>query len=149
MKKVMLLTFTLLVTTGILFSQVIQPQPMVQNDYLTKSKKQKKIGRLLLIGGGTLLATSLIVPRGKLVYDGICIGPWCNDEYKNDDIKSAFFIAGGVSALASIPFSIASSANRKRAKKAIAFIDFENQTALNAVAIGNHSFPVVGLKLKL
>ena len=84
-------------------------------DYLTRSKNQHKAALILLGGGAALIATSFVIPRGDLVHDGICIGAYCSDKYKNDGIKTGFFVAGAVAALSSIPFFIASKKNKRRA----------------------------------
>lgn len=127
----------------------VQKQPLTQIDYLKKSKNQKKAGAILLAGGVGLIIIAVIIPRGELVYDGICIGGFCSDKYKNDGIKSAFFIAGGLSALVSIPFFIASSKNKKKAKAASVFINMERAPVLLAAVIGNQSFPTLGIKINL
>lgn len=149
MKKIIIVSLTVFIASGDLFSQALTPQIQFEKTYLEKSKKQKRIGRVLLIGGGAAIASSLIVPRGKQTDDGICIGPWCDDEYKNDGFRSTFFVAGALSALGSIPFSIASSKNRKRARNAAVLIDLEKISSLNALLLNNHSFPVLGFKLSL
>ena len=84
-------------------------------DYLQKAKKQRKTGYILLGSGGALIITSLVFPRGEQTHDGICIGYFCSDEYKNDGLKSALFITGGVAALSSIPFFITAGKNRRKA----------------------------------
>ena len=115
MKKVII--FFLLVTmTATSFSQQTKPSPTsIKQDYLQKSKNQKKAGTILLAGGAVLMTTAFIIPKGELVDDGVCVGPYCDDKYKNDGIKSAFFIAGGISALSSITFFIAYKKNRRKA----------------------------------
>lgn len=148
MKKIIILSFIFLVLTGIVFCQATQEQSLTQTDYWNKSKKQKKTARILLIGGGALIMSSFIIPKGELVSDGFCSGAWwCDDEYKNDNLKGAVFIAGALAALGSIPFSIASSKNRKRTKNATVFIDVEKYPALNALLLRNQSFPVVVFNL--
>ena len=92
-------------------------------DYLQKSKKQKKTGLIFLVAGAGLIITSAIIPKGELVDDGICIGAYCSDKYKNDGIKAAFGISGIASMLGSIPFFIASGKNKKRSVS----MSFKNQ----------------------
>ena len=83
---------------------VFDQRSIEQQDYLKKSKAQKKTARILLAGGAILIATAFIIPRGDLVEDGICIGIYCSDKYKNDGIKTALLLTGAGSALISIPF---------------------------------------------
>ncbi len=122
---------------------------LTKSDYLRKSKKQNKTGLIFLTAGAGLIITSFIVPRGELVYDGICIGSYCSDKYKNDGLKSGFFISGVVSALGSIPFFIASGKNRKRANATSVFIDIEKVPMFQYATRKSQSFPVVGLRLSL
>lgn len=115
MRQTIIFTMLFLVASSS-FSQQTNSQPsFTQQDYLEKSKKQKKVGTILLIGGAGLITTAIIIPKGELVDDGICVGAYCDDKYKNDGIKSAFFIAGGIAALSSIPLFIMSGKNRKKA----------------------------------
>ena len=149
MKKIIISTVLLAFATASFSQQTVQKQPLTQTDYLQKSKKQKKTGSILLAVGAGLIVTSVVIPRGELTYDGICIGAFCSDKYKNDGIKSAFFIAGSISALSSIPFFIASSKNKKRAKVASVFINMERAPVLQATEIKNQSFPALGLRISL
>ncbi len=145
MKKI--ITFFLLLSLVITsFSQQTKSSPtLTKQDYLQKSKKQKTAGVILLAGGAGLIITSFIIPKGALVYDGICIGQYCDDKYKNDGIKSAFFIAGGISALSSIPLFIVSGKNRKKAGS----VSFKNEHSaqLYNQSLVYASFPAVRLKI--
>jgi len=126
MKPIIICTLLLLVTLNS-FSQQTQSKPSyTQQDYLEKSKKQKTAGKILLWGGVGLMVTSFVIPNGELVYDGICVGVWCDDKYANDGIKSAVFIAGGLSALSSIPVFIISGKNRRNA----ASLSFKNEKTI-------------------
>ena len=149
MKKI-IISFTLLgfVTTSF-GQQTVQKKPMTQTDYLQKSKKQKKTGLILLAGGAGLIITSLVIPQGELVYDGICIGTYCSDKYKNDGLRSGFFIAGGLAALTSIPFFIASSKNKKRANVLSAFLKMEKTPVLRRSMSSSQAFPVISVKISL
>jgi hypothetical protein len=149
MKQVIILTLLFAFATASFGQQNVQKQPLPQAEYLEKSKKQKKAGSILLAAGAGLIITSFIIPRGELVHDGICIGMYCSDKYKNDGIKSAFFIAGGISALGSIPLFIISGKNKKKANAASVFIDMENTPVLQLTKIRNQSFPAVHLKIGL
>jgi hypothetical protein len=115
MKKIAIGMISIAFAVASFGQQNAQKQPLTKTDYLQKSKKQKKAATILLIGGAVLIATSFIIPRGEMEDPGICIGAYCDDKYKNDGIKSAFFIAGGAAALSSIPFFIISGKNRRKA----------------------------------
>jgi len=125
------------------FGQQTNPQPV---NYLEKSKNQKKVGRILLATGGGLILTGVVFPRGKLTKEGIPGGGfYLGDEYKNDGLKGALILIGGVSALASIPFFISS---RRNAKKA-ASVGFKNEDIIfpykNTLAYT--SLPAVSVKV--
>jgi ABC-type Fe3+ transport system permease subunit len=153
MKNIIILTLLLVFATASFSQQIVQKKSLTQADYLQKSKKQKKAGSIFLVVGAGLIITAFIIPRGELVSGGIYCGPGagilCNEEYENDGIKSAFFIAGGLSAFGSIPFFIASSKNKKKARAASAFINMEKVPVLQAATIRNQTFPALGLKISL
>ena len=147
MKKFIIIAILFVFATTSFSQQKIQKHVLTQTDYLQKSKKQKKTGSILLAGGAGLIITAFIIPRGKLVYDGICIGAYCSDKYKNDGIKSAFFVAGGISALSSIPLFIISGKNRRKATS----VSFKNE---NSAQLYNQnlvytSFPALRIKVNL
>lgn len=149
MKKIIILMLLLAFATTSFSQQIDQKQSLQQTDYLKKSKKQKKAGRILLAVGTGLIAASFIIPRGDLVYDGICIGAYCTDKYKNDKIKSAVLVAGGITALGSIPFYIASSKNRKRAKALSVSFKRDNAFIVNNYNSVNISYPAISLNIGL
>jgi len=136
----------LLMLNADVFSQQQNPvQPPVSQDYLKKSKKQKKAGWILLGGGVVLIATAAIIPRGDLEYDGITVGPYSSDKYQNDGIKSGFLIAGGITALGSIPFFIVSHKNRKRA--ASVSLKMEKAVYIYKQNFAATQFPAVRMKM--
>ena len=138
----------LLVLNTRVFSQQQNPvQPPVSQDYLKKSKKQKKAGWILLAGGTVLIATAAIIPRGDLEYDGITIGPYSSDKYENDGIKNGFLIAGGITALGSIPFFIVSHKNRKRA--ASVSLKMEKAVYIYKSNFAATSFPALRMKMNI
>ena len=145
MRKIIFSAILFLFSAG-LFSQQTNPVlPLSDQDYLQKSKKQKKTAMIFLASGAGLIITSVIIPRGALTEDGICVGPYCDDKYKNDGIKSAFFIAGGIAALSSIPLFIMSGKNRKKATS----VGFKKE---NSVHLYNQSlvytwFPALRVKV--
>jgi len=130
-----------------LFGQQTNPgRALSDQDYLQKSKNQKKTALIFLASGAGLIITSFIIPRGALKEDGICIGAFCDDKYKNDGIKSTLFIAGGVAALGSIPFFIASKKNRRKATS-VSF-KMENTIQLYNRNLASASFPALRVKLR-
>jgi hypothetical protein len=106
------------------FSSISQQTPsdgqqVSKQSYLSKSKQQRKVATILLGTGAGLMIIAAVYPKGELVSSSGFCGPGsgilCNKDYKNDKLKSALFIAGGVSAVASVPFFIAAKKNRRRA----------------------------------
>ena len=147
MRQIIICTMLFLVSSSS-FSQQTTSQPsFTQQNYLEKSKKQKKVGTVLLVVGAGLIATAIIIPRGELVYNGISVGPYSDNKYKNDGIKSAFFIAGGLSALGSIPFFILSKKNRRKAT--IVSFKIEPTTHLYKQNLVYTSFPALRVKVNL
>ena len=149
MKQVIILTLLFVCATSSFGQQTVQRQPLTTTDYLQKSKNQKKTGRILLIGGTGLIITSFVIPRGDLVHDGICVGPYCSDEYKNDNLKTALFLVGVASDLASIPFFIASKKNKKRAMNISTSFDLERAKVIQHATFVNKSFPALSVKIRL
>jgi hypothetical protein len=149
MKKIFITVLLLILSAEIFSQQPIPQQTTVSKDYLEKSKNQKKTGRILLIGGTTILIASFVIPRGDLVYDGICVGPYCSDEYKNDNLKTALFLSGVALDLASIPFFIASKRNKKRAMKVSTSLKMEKTQVIQYTAFVKRSYPVLSVKIRL
>ncbi len=146
MRKMYLSILLILFTVNAFSQQLNTKAPQTADAYLAKSKKQKKTGTILLAVGATLIVASFIIPRGDLTYDGICIGPYCTDEYKNDGLKSAVLAGGALSALGSLPFFLSSRKNRRRATSVS--IKAERFKTLHSSNISSAGFPVLAVKLK-
>jgi hypothetical protein len=56
-----------------LFGQSNARTGFLKDDYLKKSKNQKKAARILLGGGAALLATGLVIPQGEFEGYDVCI----------------------------------------------------------------------------
>ena len=148
MKKIITLTLLFAFAATSFGQQAVQKHSLTKGDYLQKSKKQKKVGWILIAGGAVMFAVSAIIPKGELTGE-ISYPCLCQDVHQNDDIKTALGLAGGVSALGSIPFFIASGKNKRRAMQASAFINMEKMPVLQRMAISNQSFPALGVKINL
>lgn len=119
-----------------------------QEKYLEKSKKQKKVVRILLGAGAACIITAIVIPRGELTHRGIPGGGiYFGDEYKNDGIKGSFVVIGILSSAASIPFFIASRKNRKRS--AVVGFKFENTILPYNRNLVYTSLPAFRLKVNL
>jgi hypothetical protein len=116
-------------------------------DYLQKSKNQKKAAFILLGSGVSLIIVSIIIPKGELVHEGVFLDP-SGDDYKNDGIRTAFFITGAVATLASIPLFISSKKNQKRATSTSCILKLENSLAYGHNSLINY-YPAIGLQISL
>lgn len=104
------------------FSQNLSTASSNQNiDYLQKSRDQRTTAWVLL-GGGAALA-----------FIGIA---WNSDESTNDgfftqnfDTQAALMLIGGASAVASVPFFIASSRNKEKSRKMSLNLNIQNNNA--------------------
>jgi len=146
MKKI---TICLLLTAMAHFSfsqQTSTTTSKVETDYLKKSKKQKKIGWILIGSGAAMFVVSAIIPEGELT-DEINYTCLCKNIHENDGIKGGFIVVGALSMLGSIPFFIASGKNKKRAAS-ISFIN-ERITQLVKSSFVYRSIPSLNLKISL
>ena len=123
MKKIIVLILVFLIV-GNTFSQKSLIQTQTKEFYLKKSKNQYTTGCVLLIGGTAMIIGGFISDSQKsdpdpIDPDGYSFGSYLSAsiEQANMDIGAAgYFIIGGVLAdLASIPFFISSSKNKKKA----------------------------------
>ncbi len=146
MKK-FLLTLTLLFFVFNLFSQSKTSVGLSKDDYIKKSKNQKKVGWILLGGGAALVATGLIIPQGESEGIDICPVTLLCEEYKNDEIKAAFGLTGFVSMLSSVPFFVASGKNKRRAVSVS--LKTEKAAYLNNYSLVRNSFPALRIKINL
>lgn len=108
----MIIVLAILVTKAS-FGQQTTPSPsFTQEDYLKKSKKQKKTATILLISGAavTLAGTAMWVGEfHDLLTDLDRV------EKNKLDAAAGFVIVGGTMILASIPFYISAGKNKKMA----------------------------------
>lgn len=129
------------------FGQDSTSNLLSSDDLLQKSAKQKKTARTLLITGGLLAATAIIIPNGALVEEGICLGPFCSsDEYKNSQLKGIVSAAAIAAALGSIPFYRAASKNKRRASAITGRIKLERAPSLLAGGMTVQRFPAVSVR---
>lgn len=147
MKKIFISAWLLALATVSFGQQNSSPKyDFKQEDYLTKSKKQKTFAWVLVGGGAALAVVGLAIPKGEK--DGFDILTW-SDTYKNEDIKASFILGGALSMGGSIPLFIASGRNKRKALAASAFVDFEKVSLLNQSQITNQRFAVTGIRIRL
>ncbi len=138
MKSISLLLM-LTISTNLFSQQTIAAK---NADYLKKSKNQKKVAWIMLGGGTTFVLTGMIIPHGEVVHAG-----FLGDDYKNDGIRSSFQSTGIIFMLASIPFFIASSKNKKKA--ASVSINNEKIQTLQKGSFAYKFVPAVRLTIRL
>lgn len=142
MKKIIFLVIVLM-TADTAFSQQASPTPaFINQDYLQKSKNQKKTAWIMLGGGATLVLTGIVFPKGEITRESFW-GP----EYKNDGIRGTLYFCGTLSMLGSIPFFIASGKNKKKAMS----MSFKYQSVpeLQNNSFVNKAVPSIRLTFKL
>ena len=136
-----IICFTMLLFSAASFcQQKTTAAPAIQTDYLKKSTNQKKTAWILLGGGGALVLTGIIIPKGEIIHESI----WGYD-YKNDGIKGGFSLTGTLSMLGSIPFFIASGKNKRKA----ASFSFKNETVPKIFKQNIVSLPLPSLTVKI
>ena len=104
--------------------------PVVETDYLVKSKSQKTAAFILLSIGVTTLTIAAV---GDLDFDAL----------------GAVVVVGGVATIASIPLFIASGKNKRKAMKASAFIKMEKTTIIERQSFVQSSYPAIAFKINL
>ena len=145
MKQIILFAM-LLILSASSFGQQIKTSPgLTKQDYLQKSKKQKKAATIMLGGGTALLLTGFIIPRGEQTGTTDIYGVFTVADYKNDGIKAAFGLTGVASMLGSIPFFIASGKNKRRAMN----LAFKNEMAPQIQKSGFVYQPIPSFTIKI
>lgn len=144
MKKAIIFAAMLLVVSAASFSQQTNPsEPLNRNDYLKKSKKQKTAAWILAGSGMGLVVAAIVTTSVNDVANAI-VG---DDSGLNTG--TTLFVIGGISALGSIPFFIASAKNKKRGMAASAFLKMENVSAVRGYSMIHIPFPTIAIKLSL
>ncbi len=124
MKKIITLMLSIVMATTSFGQQAKSLQPLTPEDYLKKSKNQKKAANIMLIGGAACIAIGILIPKGEVTNPGFIF----TTEYKNDGIRGNFIGVGILSMLSSIPFYLLSSKNKQKAS--IATVSINNQKML-------------------
>jgi hypothetical protein len=114
--------------------------------YVEKSKKQRKIGKILLGAGAGLVIIGAVIPQGELVEEGIPgLELFAPDRHKNDRVKAIFLTGGVLSAIASIPFFIVSKKNSRRGASMV----FKIEKSKNVIDQKFVSIPIPALAFKV
>jgi hypothetical protein len=144
MKGIITCTILLLVGASLFGQSTKTRESLNRQDYLGKSKKQKKTAWILLAGGAAFTTTAFLIPEGEQKeFNPVCL---CYT-HENDGISAAFFITGGLSMLGSIPFFIASGRNKRKALS-LSF-KYEKAIQLHRENLVYTSFPALMLTMRL
>ena len=119
------------------------PVPLTREEYLKKRKNQNTTGWVLLTGGTTLLIIGGTIGAN---FNGL-FDPNRPQQSspKNESLATILQITGGAATLASIPFFVAASKNKKKAMSVA--LSIEKIPAIGYVGI--IAYPAVGLQLQL
>jgi len=121
-----------------------QTTPVVNTDYLKKSKSQKTIAWVLL-GGGSVLTT---IGLGVALSGGLDCAfgdPNCD---RNQTLANILAISGSAAILGSIPLFIAAGKNKRKAAASV-FFKMENSTNIYQYAGFNSRYPAVAILVRL
>ena len=146
MKKAIAFAILLIISVTS-FCQQTKPSPaLTKQDYLEKSKNQKKAARIVLYGGASCIAISFLIPKGEVIdpYNIINFFP-----HKNSGVKTAFFLSGFLSTLISLPIFSASSRNKWKARASNAFLKMETAPIYQGYGMTHISYPALSVKINL
>ena len=146
--KTIITCIIMLTVSLVSYSQQTEPSAVLTNqDYLQKSKNQKAAAVTLAAGGGVLILFG-IPSWGSGFSDGLDFSN-PDPEAGTAEMKSAtaFFIAGGVLILGSVPLFIASAKNKLRSMN----LSFKNERAalVQKGSLVNRTIPTLTLKINL
>ncbi len=135
MKKIIVFTMLLIISTKSFSQPATNPAPTVKTDYQKKSSNQKLAAWVLFGGGAAVLLLTAIDNSG------IDIGG------PKKSFPTAQVVIGAVCMAGSIPFFIASSRNKKKGMS----LSFKKETApqIQKSSFVYKSFPSLTLKISL
>ena len=107
-------------------------QSLTRQDYLNKSKNQKKAAWILL-GGGIALGLA-----GPILWSSTGI---------SDSGADVLMISGAASIAGSIPLFIAAGRNKKKGMNASTYFEIRQNSVPTNTGLGLHSTPTLSLKL--
>jgi len=149
MKKIIISTLLLAFATASFSQQSAPKQHWTETDYLKKSKKQKTAAWIFTGAGTAGLIVTLAADASQAVGGGLItvfsLGT-VEPEYKSYTVP---YLLSAACVVSGVYLFVASSKNKKKAKRASVFINMEKATVLQGMAISNQSFPALGVKISL
>lgn len=143
--KPIILVAILLILARSAFSQQNNPSPILTKQDYGKKSKQQKTAALLFLGAGTGLITTAIIIEP--FYNFRKVGSTLMMPPLDYTYKTIFFLTGLASMIASIPFFINSSKNKKKAA-GVSF-NMEKIQTVQQKSLVVHSYPALSLKINL
>ena len=129
MKKIATLSLLIVLATATFGQQADTVKIMTRQDYLSRSKSQKVAGFIFLGIGATCIA---IAAPGNSSFDDLAI----------------LVLVGAVATIVSIPLFIAAGRNKRRAKTAVAGLQFEKAPYFQNNFV-LHSYPAMSIRINL
>ena len=135
-----------------LAQEPVAPAPgpvLTKQDYLIKSKHQKKWAIILLSAGGALAFAGIFIATNDLDYNLNPFGgsdPYDNPN-ENETLAAGLIVAGGLAMLGSIPLFVAAHKNKKKAM-AISF-KYEPAELIHRNTISKTAIPSINLHVSL
>ena len=148
MKKFLFLLVILFESGTALFAQADIPKKntmLSAEQYLQKRGKQNTAAWLLLSGGSVLFITAFIIESDQSMLS-------TNSPNYNQGKGTASTIIGvtGLAAtIASIPFFIAASKNKRKARSVSMGLKLEKTTVASPFSFTRHSYPALSINIKL
>jgi len=133
MKKIIIYAMLLFVTANALGQQINPNQPLTRQDYLKKSKTQKKSAWILLGGGAAVAAGAAILDVSS-------------DWSKSETPYLVALSIGCASMLGSIPLFIASKRNKRKAMNASTYFEIQQNPVPTNTGLTLHSTATLSLK---
>ena len=140
--KQIILSAMLLILANSAFSQQNNPSPVLTKQDLLKKSKHQKTTAFIFLGAGTGLITTAVIIEP--FYNFKKVGSTLMMPPPDYTYKTIFFLTGLASMVASIPFVINSSKNKKKA----AGVSFrmEKVPVVQQQSLVYHSYPAFSLK---
>ena len=132
MRKFFICTMLFLMSASSFCQQTDVSQSVTRQDYLNKSKNQKKAAWILL-GGGIALGLA-----GPILWSSTGI---------SDSGADVLMISGAASIAGSIPLFIAAGRNKKKGMNASTYFEIRQNSVPTNTGLSLHSTPTLSLKL--
>lgn len=147
MKKSIFFTVVLILSVAAFSQPTNKPAPVIQTDYLKKSKSQKTAAWILVGTGTALIATGFIV--GVNEGEAAIISLFTGEPESSSNTGEILFWTGLAATAGSIPFFIASGKNRRKAIAASVSLDIKRNYQAESFTLKSSAYPALTLKLLL